>query len=142
MRKIVICLIPLLFVATFNCGGEPEEPFICHLYGYTQRIRVINDSIPIYDTLSGVNGLILRIYDIDPYDITSGRLRYDTTETRDSIPGCFEMDSVCYGTTNNQGNLVSIGIDTTENPGWNTQYRTPDIYGDVDTVLIYLFTSN
>ena len=142
MRKFMICLIPLMVAVAINCGGEPEEAFVCHVYGYTQRIRTINDSIPIYDTLAGVNGLILRIYDIDPYDVSMGRLRYDTTETRDSIPGCFEMDSVCYGTTTNQGNNVSIGINETENPGWNTQYRTPDIFGEVDTVIIYLFTSN
>ena len=139
MKKSPVFLIPLLLIVAIHCGGEEEVPFICHLYGYTQLIRVINDSIPIYDTLPGVNGMVLRIYDINPYDVNMGRLRYDTTETRDSIPGAFEMDSVCYGTTNNQGNLVSIGINETENPGYNTQYRTPDISGDVDTVIVYLF---
>ena len=54
------------------------------------------------------------------------------------IPGFFEMDSVCYGTTNRQGNLVSIGIHENENPGWPSQFYTPDIFGDVDTVYIYI----
>jgi hypothetical protein len=142
MRKLPIFLIPVLLILTIHCGQQEGEPFICHLYGYTQRIRVVNDSIPVYDTLPGINGLILRIYDINPYDVNLGRLRYDTTVTRDSVPGCFEMDSVCYGTTTNQGNLVSIGVNATENPGWNTQYRMPYISGEVDTVLIYLFTNN
>ncbi|UCF69874.1 MAG: hypothetical protein JSW49_06645 [candidate division WOR-3 bacterium] len=138
MKKILILFMPLVFLATFHCGGE-EEPFFSHVYGNTQRIRVINDSIPIYDTLSGVNGMVLRIYDIDPYNLSTFRLRYDTTENRDTIPGCFEMDSVCYGTTRNQGNIVSIAIDSTENPGWTTQYHSPFISGDVDTITVYFF---
>lgn len=140
MKKVLFfSLFFLLFVA-ISCGGEEEEPFICHhLYGYTQRIRVINDSIPVYDTLAGVDGLILRIYDINPYNVSIGRLRYDTTETRDSVPGCFQMDSVCYGTSSNQGTIVTIGINETENPGWNSQYQTPFIDGEVDTVFIYFF---
>jgi hypothetical protein len=141
MKKFALFSTFLLFVMAINCGEEEGDPLICHLYGNTQRIRVVNDSIPVHDTLAGVDGLVLRIYDINPYDVNSGRLRYDTTYTRDSVPGCFEMDSVCYGTTNNQGNLVTIGIDETENPGWNTQYRTPFIAGSVDTVLIYFFTN-
>ncbi len=138
MKKYLILLLPLLFITTVECGGE-EEPYVCYLYGYTQRIRVLNDSIPIYDTLPGIDGLVLRIYDINPYDVNLGRLRYDTTFTRDSIPGSFEMDSVCYGTSARQGNLVTIGINSAENPSWNTQYRSPDISGEVDTVVVYFF---
>ena len=48
------------------------------------------------------------------------------------------MDSVCYGTTKRQGNLVFIGIDETENPGWPSQFYTPDIFGAVDTVYVYI----
>jgi len=135
MRKIeVLALFFLIFVG-INCGETEEEPFISHVYGYTNFVRISQDTI--YDTLPGVDGLILRIYDIDPYNIPAGRLRYDTTETWDSIPGCFEMDSVCYGTTSNQGNLVSIGYDASENPGYTTQYLRPYISGSIDTINMY-----
>jgi hypothetical protein len=132
MKKLLLYSLFLIFVVAVTCGGEDEEPFICHLYGY-----MINNN-----TQQGVNGLIVRIYDINPYNIHSGRLRYDTTMTQDSIPGFFEMDSVCYGTTKRQGNLVTIGIDNTENPNWPSQLYTPDIFGAVDTVYIYVLPSD
>jgi hypothetical protein len=94
------------------------------------------------DNQQGVNNLIVRIYDINPYNVTGGRLRYDTTMTQDSVAGFFEMDSVCYGTTKRQGNLVTIGLDDTENPNWPNQYYTPDISGDVDTVFIYILPAD
>ncbi len=131
MKRFMLCLFFLFLAVMIHCGGEEEEPLICHLYGY-----MINN-----DNQQGVNSLIVRIYDIDPYDIGSGRLRYDTTMTQDSIPGFFEMDSVCYGTTKRQGNLVTIGLDNTENPNWPNQFYTPDIFGDVDTVFIYILPS-
>jgi len=130
-KTIVITLFALLATAT-NCADE-EEPLIClHLYGYAVRD----------DNQQGINGLALRIYDINPYDISVGRLRETTTITQDSIPGFFEMDSVCYGTTKRQGNLVSIGIDSTQNPGYPSQYYTPFIYGEIDTVIIEIFSSD
>lgn len=128
MKKLAIFALFFVFFAAVHCTGEDEEPLICHLYGY-----MINNN-----TQQGVNGLIVRIHDINPYDIATTRLRYDTTMTQDSIPGYFEMDSVCYGTTKRQGNLVVIGINETENPGWPGQYYTPDIFGDIDTVYIYI----
>ena len=135
MRKIVVLALFFLLFTVFNCTETEEEPFISHVYGYTNFVRISQDTI--HDTLPGVDNLILRIYDIDPYNIPAGRLRYDTTETWDSIPGCFEMDSVCYGTTNNQGNLVSIGYDEGENPGYTTQYLRPYIAGAIDTIHLY-----
>lgn len=128
MKKLVTLTFCLIFFAAINCTGEDEEPLICHLYGY-----MINN-----ETQQGVNGLTVRIIDINPYNLASNRLRYDTTMIQDSIPGFFEMDSVCYGTTKRQGNLVSIGIQEDENPGWPSQYYTPDIFGAVDTVYIYI----
>ena len=132
MKKVLLCSLFMLIVVAMNCGGEDEEPLICHLYGY-----MINN-----DNQQGVNDLIVRIYDINPYNVTGGRLRYDTTMTQDSVAGFFEMDSVCYGTTKRQGNLVTIGLDDTENPNWPNQYYTPDISGDVDTVFIYILPSD
>ncbi len=128
MKKLVTLTFCLTFLAAINCTGEDEEPLICHLYGY-----MINN-----ETQQGVNGLTVRIIDINPYNLASNRLRYDTTMIQDSIPGFFEMDSVCYGTTKRQGNLVSIGIQEDENPGWPSQFYTPDIFGAVDTVYIYI----
>ncbi|MBA7664264.1 hypothetical protein ES703_72321 [subsurface metagenome] len=61
------------------------------------------------------------------------QIRYEN-----SFPGFFEMDSVCYGTTKQQGRIVFIVIDSTENPGWPSQGWYPDIYGDVDTIILYI----
>jgi len=128
MKKTLIFWLFLLAFVAVDCTTE-EEPFICHLYGY-----MINNN-----TQQGVDNLIVRINDINPYDVDSRRLRYDTTMTQDSIAGFFEMDSVCYGTSSRQGNLVTIGLDDLENPNWPNQYYTPDILGDTDTVYIYIF---
>jgi hypothetical protein len=128
MKKLAIFALFFVCFVALNCTEEDEEPMICHLYGY-----MINN-----DTQQGVDGLIVRIGDINPYDLDQSRLRYDTTMTQDSIPGFFEMDSVCYGTTKRQGNLVLIGIHEDDNPGWPSQFYTPDIFGDVDTVYIYI----
>lgn len=130
-RSTILLLLSAFLITGLRCGGE-EEPFICHLYGYAVRD----------DNQLGINGLVLKIYDIDPYDVNQGRLRETTTYMQDSIDGFFEMDSVCYGTTNNQGNLVTIGIDSTQNPGYITQYHTPFIDGEVDTVIINIQVSD
>jgi hypothetical protein len=127
MKKALVFVLFSLLVVAVSCS-EQEEPLICHLYGY-----MINDI-----TQTGVNGLIVRIIDINPYDVYQVRLRYDTTATKDSVAGFFEMDSVCYGTNKRQGNLVNIAIDNSENPGWPNQGYTPDIDGAVDTVYIYI----
>jgi hypothetical protein len=128
MKNILMILLFFFVYLAVNCAEE-EEPFVCHLYGY-----MINDN-----TQQGENGLIVRIYDINPYDVNRGRLRYDTTRTQDTTAGFFEMDSVCYGTNRRQGNLVTIGIDDSENPNWPSQLYTPDISGDTDTVYLYIF---
>ena len=127
MKKILIILLFISAYVAIDCTEE-EKPLICHLYGY-----MINNS-----TQQGENNLIVRIYDINPYDVSRGRLRYDTTSTKDANPGYFEMDSVCYGTSKRQGNLVTIGLNDAENPDWPNQLYTPDIYGDTDTVYIYI----
>jgi hypothetical protein len=127
MKKTLIFWLFLLAFVAVDCTTE-EEPLICYLYGY-----MINNN-----TQQGVNDLIVRIYDIDPYNTSNGRLRYDTTMTQDSIDGFFEMDSVCYGTSGRQGNVVMIAIDDSENPNWPDAFFMPDIFGDTDTVYIYI----
>lgn len=127
MKKIVLLSI-LLAVITLNCTEE-EEPLICYLYGWVKRET---DS-------TGVNDLLLRIRDINPNDVNQWRERNTTTRTEDSIPGFFEMDSVCYGTSKMQGiGYVTIIVDNDSNPGWTTQYWQPNVYGAIDTVILYI----
>ncbi|MBE0432614.1 hypothetical protein IBX73_04005 [candidate division WOR-3 bacterium] len=130
-RAILLLLLSMFFITVFNCATE-EEPLICHLYGYVVR----------NDNQTGINNLVLKIYDINPYDLNIGRLRETTTRVQDSIDGFFEMDSVYYGTTKRQGNLVTIGIDSTQNPGYPSQYYTPFIDGEIDTVIISIVVSD
>ncbi len=128
MKKIVLFIIAIV-VITLHCTEEEEEPYFCHLYGYVLNE---NDSI-------GVNNLLLRIWHINPDDMDQ-LVVLDTvrTHTENSLFGFFEIDSVCYGTTKKQGRYVTIVVDSTYNPGWPSQYWTPDIYGEVDTITLYI----
>ncbi|MDH4210209.1 MAG: hypothetical protein OEV79_02020 [candidate division WOR-3 bacterium] len=134
MKKVLLFAIILISIVVIGCTEEEEIPFICHLYGY------IRDN----DTQLGVDGMIIQIVElINPYDINSNRIRYDTTMTQDSIPGFFEMDSVCYGTNKRQGTgMVIIGIDSTLNPGWLQGSYPIDVTGSVDTVYVYILRAN
>lgn len=127
MKKILLFIFAIA-VISLHCAIE-EEPYLCHLYGY---VLSENDSI-------GVNNLLLRIWHINPDDV-SQLVVLDTvrTHTENSLPGFFERDSVCYGTSKKQGRYVRIVVDSTYNPGWPSQYWTPGIYGEVDTVTLYI----
>ncbi len=127
---ILMALLFALSVTVLGCT-EAEEPYICHLYGYVRTDPS--------NSLTGINNLVLKIYDINPYDISNIRMRETTTGVQDSIPGFFEMDSVCYGTSKRGGNLVTVFIDSTLNP-YPTQYHTPFISGEVDTIIIEIAT--
>jgi hypothetical protein len=129
MRKISI-LVATLVVFLSVCT-QHEEPLFCHLYGY---VRLATDST------TGVNGITLRIWDLDPENPIQYRSppRETVTRTEDNIPGFFEMDSVVYGTDKNQGQFVSIAIDSLQNPGWTSQVHWPLINGEVDTIVIYI----
>jgi len=124
MKNLMIFAF-LIAILALNCTTE-EEPFICHLYGWV-----------IHDT-TGVNNIKLKIWDINPYNVDQMRARETITRYENSFPGFFEMDSVCYGTTKQQGRIVFIVIDSTENTGWPSQGWYPDIYGDVDTIILYI----
>ena len=68
-------------------------------------------------TRTGINNIILTVGDINPDDITEMRIRKVTTESYDTLNGHWEMDSVCYGTTRQQGTgYVRITLDTLDNP--------------------------
>lgn len=130
MKYLLVCATALIAVLLLLTGcPEEEEPLLAHVYGY---MRNESDS-------SGVDSITLRIQDIDPEQLDHIRERQTITATADSLAGHFEMDSVCYGTSKMQGiGYVTIIVDSTSNPGWPTQYWQPDIYGAIDTVILYL----
>ncbi len=127
LMKKIIFLIIFIFVI-FDCAKK-EELYFTHLYGWAK-----------YDTLGGINGLKLVIRDIRPDDTDYYRFRSVTTGySNDSLPGFFEMDSVCYGTSNFQGGqIVAVLLDSVDNPGWPRQYWYLTLSGGVDTVELNL----
>ncbi|MGB3340247.1 MAG: hypothetical protein WBB37_02055 [bacterium] len=127
MKKIMILQFFIALVC-LSCT-DTEEPFLSHIYGWAYRA---SDS-------TGINGLTIRIRDIDAYDVTQVRDRTTVTEIMDSLDGYFELDSVCHGTTSIQGiGYVIMFIDSVDNPNWPDTNWFPDIRGPVDTVTFYL----
>ncbi len=125
MRKILILIIAVLLL--LYCSRK-EELYFTHLYG-----RVKHDT-------TYINGIILIVRDINPENTAYYRFRTDTTGySSDSLPGFFEMDSVCYGTSNYQGgDIVAVLVDSTDNPGWPRQYWYLSLHGGIDTVELNL----
>ena len=126
--KFLLLFLGLLFVI-LACS-ENEDLYFTHLYGWVKS-RI--DS-------SGRNNMVLSVGDINPENPNQNRLR-DTTSAynSDSLPGFFEMDSVCFATSSRQGSeIVGIAFDSTKNSGWPTQFQFFDLYGPVDTVIYYL----
>lgn len=127
MKKIIIILFFFVFV-WINCT-DGEEPLLSHMYGWVYKT---SDS-------TGINDLTIKIRDIDPYDIKLLRDRSVITQSKDTLPGYFEIDSVCYGTTKIQGTTcVTMSIDSVDNQTWPDTIWFPDLRGPVDTVIIYL----
>ncbi|MEO0136398.1 MAG: hypothetical protein ABIL39_04010 [candidate division WOR-3 bacterium] len=126
MKKAILFII-LAFVS-FTCTRK-EELYFTHLYGWLR-----------YDTLGGINGLKILVRDINPENTDYFRFRPTITGySPDSLPGFFEMDSVCYGTTSLQGSqIVAVLLDSTDNPGWPRQYWYLSLSGGVDTVELNL----
>jgi len=121
MNRIVLILGAIIIMIALNCGEE-EEPLFCHVYGWVRRTA---DS-------TGINNLNVKIRDMDPDNLAVGRERETTTSTNDSLDGFFEMDSVCYGTSQRQGTgYVRIVVAETD-----TSF--PDIYGAMDTIELYI----
>lgn len=127
MKKILILLFFFVFV-WINCTDD-EKPFLSHMYGWVYRT---SDS-------TGINDLTIKIRDIDPHDVNVLRDRSMITQSKDTLPGYFEIDSVCYGTTKIQGTTyVTMSIDSVDNPTWPNTIWFPDLGGPVDTVIVYL----
>lgn len=125
MRGFIILFV---FLITFLNCFQKEKLYFTHLYGWVK-----------YDT-TAINGIILRVRDINPEDPTHFRFRADTTGySPDSLLGFFEMDSVCYATSEFQGSrIVAVLVDSLENPGWPSQYWYLDLSGGIDTVELHL----
>ena len=126
-------LIVMIFGVSLctNCL-EKEVRYWTHLYGFAK----------LESNGNGINGLTLIIGDIDPENTSITRVRETiTANSADSIPaaGFFEMESVCYATENVQGSqIVWIMIDSTDNPGYTSQYQYVDLSGPTDTINYYI----
>jgi hypothetical protein len=111
-----------------NCT-EDEEPLYCHVYAW---VRDSADS-------TGVDGLVLKVIDLDPDNLSAFRQNTVTTTTHDQLQGFFEIDSLVYGTDKRQGSaLVTFVADTLDNPSWQYTVWHPVISGDVDTAILYI----
>lgn len=126
--KKVIMLCVVVAMCTVHCTEE-EEPLYSHVYGW---IKTVTDS-------SGVNGLILKVIDLDPDNIPALRQRQVTTTTHDLLAGFFEIDSVVYGTDQRQGTMyVTFIADSLDNPNWPHTVWNPNVSSDVDSVILYI----
>lgn len=125
MKKIIFLVV--MTICFFDCRHK-EELYFTHLYGWAKFNSV------------GVNGIVLTIRDINPENTNYFRFRFDTTGyVSDSLPGFFEMDSVCYATSGMQGSaIVAVLLDSVYNPGWPRQYWYLTLSGGADTVEINL----
>lgn len=129
MMRSFYVLLTMACLVSIQCADDPGDPFYTDIYGWIQNI---NDS-------TGVSGLYLRIYDIDPNDLESSRMRERTTAEHDSVNGYFEIDSVIYSTTRMQGvGYVSIVVDSTTNPDWPSQLWQPTLRGGIDSIVLYI----
>jgi len=129
MKKIVYLLYLLPIILLCITCAEKETPFFTHLYG---RLKLQNGS-------TYFDNVILRISDLNPNDFDRLRIREITTATIDSLPGSFELDSVCYGTSGYMSNeIVSVYCDSMDNPAFPSLYWYPEIHAHngVDTILL------
>jgi hypothetical protein len=126
--KYLVALVCAVCIYT-NCG-ENEVRYWTHMYGFAK----------LKSNGSGINGLTLKIGDIDPENTHLIRVRETVTaHSPDSLHGYFEMDSVCYATSSAQGSqIVWIMIDSTDNPGYHSQYQYVDLSGPTDTIDYYI----
>ncbi len=124
-KYIILGFLSALVI--IHCA-EDDIPLFSDVSGYLRR----NDSLT-----SGINNVILTVGDIDPDDITGMRTRKVTTGPHDTLDGYWEMDSVCYGTTRQQGTgYVRITLDTLDNPAYPYRVWLPNIFGPADTVVL------
>lgn len=129
MKKYTL-LIFLIALVMMHCA-EDDIPLFSDVSGWLRQS----------DTLTtGINNVILTIGDIDPDDITSMRIRKITTQTKDTLGGYWKMDSVCYGTSQQQGTgYVRITLDTLDNSTYPYRVWLPNVFGPVDTIILYIY---
>ncbi len=130
IKTITLLTLFVAAVAIHCTTDEDEEPLFTHLYGWVKTQANI-----------GIDGLLLKIIDIDPDKLSQWRQRETITITKDSIPGYFEMDSVVFGTTKMQGTgYVTIILDSLEdqNKEWPTHIWYPNLFGEIDTLTLYI----
>jgi len=126
MKKIVYFL-PIILL--FTACPETETPFYTHLYG---RLKLQNGT-------TYFNNVTLQISDLSPDNFNQPRIREVITATIDSLPGSFELDSVCYGTSGYMNNeIVSVYCDSMTNPAFPSQLWYPEIraHNGVDSILL------
>jgi hypothetical protein len=125
--KTYILLGFISLLVMMHCADD-DVPLFSDVSGWLRQ----DDS-----TTAGINNIILTVGDIDPDDITSMRTRKVTTQPKDTLGGYWEMDSVCYGTTQQQGTgYVRIILDTLDNPVYNYRVWLPNIFGPADTIIL------
>jgi hypothetical protein len=126
--KYFIALVCAVCVYT-SCAKD-EVLYWTHMYGFAK----------LESNGSGINDLTLKIGDIDPENTNLTRVRETiTAHSSDSLHGFFEMDSVCFATGSMQGSqIVWILIDSTDNPGYTSQYQYIDLNGPIDTIDYYI----
>jgi hypothetical protein len=128
--KKYLALVSFAVLVIANCSGEDAVPLFSDVSGWLRQ----SDSLT-----AGINGVILTVGDIDPDDIARMRIRKVTTQEHDTLGGYWEMDSVCYGTTLQQGTgYVRITLDTLDNPTRPYRVWLPNVFGPADTVILYM----
>ena len=128
MKKYL--LLGLLSSLVIMHCAEEDVPLFSEVSGWLRQSE--SDS-------TGISDIILTVGDIDPDDITINRTRKVTTHEKDSLDGYWEMDSVCYGTTRQQGTgYVRITLDTLDNPTYPYRVWRPNIFGPADTIILYM----
>jgi hypothetical protein len=129
MEKLIIITVFTVLLGV-QCATEEEVPYFTHLYGYAREEA---------DSTTGINGLILKIRDINPDDVNYWRTREVTTHTQDALHGFFEIDSVVYGTSQQQGTgYIAIFLDSLQNLQWPSQIWYPTVFGLADTTILYV----
>ena len=123
-------LLGFLSILVIMHCAEEDIPLFSDVSGWLRQSE--SDS-------TGINDAILTVNDINPDDIATTRMRKVTTHEEDSLGGYWEMDSVCFGTSRQQGTgYVRITLDTLDNPTYPYRVWRPNIYGPADTIILYM----
>lgn len=112
-----------IFIMLVILGCNEPNPVFTKIIGQTK------------DTTSqqGVNSVIVILRDLNPDDRINWRIRRDTTQDRDSIPGWYEFDEVCYGDETYMTYII-IGVDSSDNANYETRQYSVTVTGPVDTM--------